>query len=152
MQSKYTEKMVTEYGKRLSAARKGAGLTQAALAKKVGMTQGTISELEKIGHGSAFTHQLATICKVNPHWLATGDGDKRIKVATNHHQERAGLSEDALELGVYFDHLTDPGDRTRAYVAAMAVILKIEAERAELISAQATKVPAPSENPKKQHV
>lgn len=66
--------MATDYGKRLKTARKHAKLTQRALAQAVGISQGTLSELETIGHGSAYTYQLAATCGVNPQWLATGDG------------------------------------------------------------------------------
>jgi phage repressor protein C with HTH and peptisase S24 domain len=67
--------MSTEYGNRLKAAQKHAGLTQKDLAKRVGMGQGTLSALMSEGHGSSFTVQLASTCGVSPHWLATGEGE-----------------------------------------------------------------------------
>lgn len=66
--------MATDFGKRLRAARKSAQLTQAQLAKRVGMSQSNLSELERDAYGSGMTMQLATACGVNPAWLATGDG------------------------------------------------------------------------------
>lgn len=67
--------MSTEYGKRLKAAQKHANLTQKALASRVGMGQGSLSELMSSGQGSAFTVQLAAACGVDAHWLATGEGE-----------------------------------------------------------------------------
>ena len=127
MPQQYTELMVTEYGKRLRQSRREAKLTQTQLAAKVGVGQGTISELEKIGHGSAYSYQIAVACEVSPQWLATGEGDRKAKTVDK--KERAGLTPDAIEIAVFFDMLTDPIDRTRAYVAAMAEILKVQAER-----------------------
>lgn len=65
----------TDFGKRLYESRKLAKLTQAALAKKVGISQGTLAELEKIGQGSAYTPQLAKACGVSPEWLASGEAE-----------------------------------------------------------------------------
>lgn len=65
----------TDFGKRLYDSRKAAKLTQSALAEKVGISQGTLAELEKIGQGSAYTPQLAKACGVSPDWLASGASD-----------------------------------------------------------------------------
>ena len=143
----YTEIMVTEYGKRLRVARREAKLTQKSLAAKVGVAQGTISELEKIGHGSAYSYQIAMACRVSPQWLATGEGDRKAKHIEQ--KERAGLSADAVEIAVFFDMLTDKIDRTKAYVAAMAAILKVQAEREAKNDAEPSEEPPPAENPGK---
>lgn len=66
--------MNTEFGQRLKQARKAAALTQAQLAKKVGIGQSTIAELEKIGSGSSHTPAIAAILNVSALWLATGQG------------------------------------------------------------------------------
>lgn len=71
----YAAKMATEFGKRLLKARLHAGLTQVDLAKKAGMAQSTITAAETTGAGSRKTPQLAAICGVSAHWLATGEGD-----------------------------------------------------------------------------
>ncbi|MGE8703996.1 MAG: helix-turn-helix domain-containing protein [Achromobacter sp.] len=66
--------MVT-FGRRLRAARKSAKLTQAAAAKKAGMSQPTLSELENDTYPtSTFTTRLAHIYNVNARWLADGEG------------------------------------------------------------------------------
>lgn len=65
----------SEFGRRLVAARKHAGLTQKEVALKVGMSQGTLGEAEKEGQGSSYTSQIAALCGVSAEWLATGKGD-----------------------------------------------------------------------------
>ena len=56
-------------------ARKAAGLTQVEVSKHLNISQGTLAELEKKGHGSAHTPALAKMYGVDAHWLATGEGD-----------------------------------------------------------------------------
>lgn len=66
--------MVT-FGQRLRAARKKAKLSQAVTAKKAGMSQSTLSELENDEYPtSTFTTRLAHIYAVSARWLADGDG------------------------------------------------------------------------------
>ncbi len=67
--------MATEYGARLRAARKHAGLTQQDLSKRTGIPQSTISTAERLGSGSAETVTYALACGVSPSWLATGEGE-----------------------------------------------------------------------------
>lgn len=67
--------MSTEYGKRLRAARKFAGLTQEQLRDKTGIAQSTISSAERDGNGSAETPVYAKACGVSALWLATGEGN-----------------------------------------------------------------------------
>lgn len=66
--------MSTDFGARLKAARKHAGLTQQQLAKAVGMGQSTLAQLEREGFGSSFVVALAKSCGVSAQWLASGDG------------------------------------------------------------------------------
>lgn len=60
-------------GERLLLARKWAGLTQAKLAKKVGMDQAAVSQLET-GESLRTTYvaELAHACGVSTDWLALG--------------------------------------------------------------------------------
>ncbi|WP_291585828.1 XRE family transcriptional regulator [Comamonas sp. UBA7528] len=67
--------MNTDFGKRLKEARKHAGLTQQQLAKKVGIGQSTIAELEKSGQGSSHVPAIAAHLRVSPLWLANGTGE-----------------------------------------------------------------------------
>lgn len=69
--------MNTEFGLRLKAARKAAKMTQAELAKKVGIGQSTIAELEKTGNGSSHVPVIAAALKCSALWLATGDGSMK---------------------------------------------------------------------------
>lgn len=93
----------TEFGARLRLARQKAKLTQAALAQMVGVAQGTVAELESIGHGSSYAAQLASACRVRVEWLTTGDGA----------MTGGGLSDDLAELAAQIDVLPP---RARAWV------------------------------------
>lgn len=66
--------MATEFGQRLRAAREHAGLSQPKLARALGVTQSTIGSAESTGKSSTLTSQIAKICGVDAHWLATGRG------------------------------------------------------------------------------
>lgn len=90
------QKARTEYGLRLFTARKQAGLTQTALANAVGMSQSAYQEAETTGLKSTYTAQLAAACRVNPQWLATGEGSMSGD-ATEPRPEAEELA-DAIEL------------------------------------------------------
>ena len=76
--------MTTEYGKRLRAARVYAKLTQQGLAAKTGISQSTISTAERENQGSSDTSVFAKACRVDAHWLATGEGSMSLsKVLVN---------------------------------------------------------------------
>lgn len=64
-------------GTRIRSARKEAGLTQVELARKVRITQPTLSDLEN-GHTDSTSSlvELAMALGVRPEWLATGKGDR----------------------------------------------------------------------------
>lgn len=65
------------FGERLKACRKDKGWTQAVAAKKAGMSQPALSELERDEYPtSSFTPQLASVYGVNALWLANGRGPK----------------------------------------------------------------------------
>jgi len=60
---------------RLKYARKRAGLTQSELADKAGIKQASVSEIERgLSRTSAYLVKIATICGVDPLWLAEGVG------------------------------------------------------------------------------
>jgi SOS-response transcriptional repressor LexA len=76
----YRENSRMNFGQRLKAARKYAGLTQTTLATKVGMDQTTISDLERgKSSSSSFCASIAKTCGVDALWLETGQGDMRPK-------------------------------------------------------------------------
>ena len=67
-------------GKRLKQARIAAGLKQADLAKRAGMTQAAVSALEqRDSESSRHAVKLAKALSIDPEWLTNGDaGKKRI--------------------------------------------------------------------------
>ena len=70
------------FGQRLKDARKKAKLSQETVAKKVGMAQSLISELENnLYPTSGFTIKLAHLYKVNARWLADGEGPRDISAS-----------------------------------------------------------------------
>lgn len=61
---------------RFKFARTHACLTQAELADLAGITQATVSEIERgLSSSSAHLVKVAMICKVRPQWLAEGEGE-----------------------------------------------------------------------------
>ncbi|WP_186299169.1 S24 family peptidase [Halomonas sp. C22] len=80
-------------GDRVKRARKHAGLNQRELAKAIGITQPSLSELERgESRSSAYLVQIASVCGVDASWLATGSGEMLASDA-----RRAGGS-DEIEL------------------------------------------------------
>jgi len=64
-----------EFKDRLKAARKHAKLNQGELAILAGITQTSISDLERgKSKGTSFAAQIAAICNVSTMWLVTGKG------------------------------------------------------------------------------
>lgn len=63
----------TPFGERLHEARKAAGLTQEKAAEVVGISQGTLAELERSALSSKHLVPLAVLYGVDPRWLASGE-------------------------------------------------------------------------------
>lgn len=71
-----------EFKERLKAARQYAKLNQTELAARAGLTQTSISDLERgKSKATAFAAQIASACGVSPMWLAEGVGDMLIGVS-----------------------------------------------------------------------
>ncbi len=69
-----THKM--EFKDRLKTARRHANLNQTELAERAGLTQTSISDLERgKSKATAFAAQIASVCGVSPMWLAEGVGE-----------------------------------------------------------------------------
>lgn len=68
------------FGVRMREAREAAGLSQTAVAKKLEISQGTLSELERTSQGSSLVVAFAHLYGVSPDWLATGEGQMSTKV------------------------------------------------------------------------
>lgn len=65
-----------EFKDRLKAARRHAKLNQTELAERAGLTQTSISDLERgKSKATAFAAQIASVCGVSPMWLVEGAGD-----------------------------------------------------------------------------
>lgn len=82
----------TDFGRRMYAARKRAGLTQEQAATSVGAAQSSLAEMERTSNGSARTSAFARLYRCDPHWLATGEGEPD-----------TGLSQQALAIAIRFD-------------------------------------------------
>ena len=63
-------------GSRVLFARKRAQMSQTALAKKIGASQGTVAHIEN-GRNNETKHivELARVLRVRAEWLATGEGE-----------------------------------------------------------------------------
>lgn len=83
--------MNTEFGLRLKQARKAAKMTQASLAKKVGIGQSTIAELEKTGNGSSHAPTMAAALNCSALWLATGQGEMASEIDKNVRPAQIGM-------------------------------------------------------------
>ena len=67
---------VMELKDRLKQARKHAGLTQTQLADAVGITQPSITDLERgKSQKTGYIAQIAKACRVSALWLASGEGE-----------------------------------------------------------------------------
>jgi phage repressor protein C with HTH and peptisase S24 domain len=65
-----------EFKERIKTARQHAKLNQTELAERAGLTQTSISDLERgKSKATAFAAQIASVCGVSPMWLAEGVGD-----------------------------------------------------------------------------
>lgn len=68
--------LAMEYKDRLKAARQHAHLTQGQLAEAIGITQTSISDLERgKSKGTTFNARIAQACGVNALWLENGIGE-----------------------------------------------------------------------------
>ncbi len=115
--------MQTTYGARLRKAREHAQLSQAELARRIGIKAQAVQYLEddeKAALGSKHTSALAQACGVNPIWLATGaaamlgEGARaeRIPSARELAKEIAALRPELRQaLGVLVDALGEPQRR-----------------------------------------
>ena len=67
-----------EFGKRLKESREAAELTQPEVCRRVGVKQGTLSQLESGKSArSTYTIALAKLYGVDADWLATGKGNPK---------------------------------------------------------------------------
>jgi hypothetical protein len=109
---------------------KGIGRTE--LASAIGISyQGVRKVFDSDGaFGSENNLKAAAYFKVNPQWLATGEGERSIAPVEQHdysRQQGEPASPTAMEIALLFDLIptTDRIRRTQAYNAATAAILNI---------------------------
>ncbi len=65
------------FGARLKQRRQSAGLTQATLAKRAGITAAFVSQIETGANRPSYRSALilAAVLSVDPHWLISGEGE-----------------------------------------------------------------------------
>lgn len=117
------------FGARLKQARDHAGLTQQELQIHSGVSQKTISKIERGDQVvSTATVQLAQACGVRPEWLAAGEEPMLPGVARALEQNRAvyaALSEDAVEIARQWQNLPKKQrDRLREQLAVETAAAK----------------------------
>lgn len=145
------------YGNRLDKALEAAGKTRKELASAIGCSPQILGMvITGAGKAERFLSvqnhaEAARFLRIDSYWLATGKGT--MKAGAGEIQKALSLlSDDAVEIATYFDMLKETGDRTRAYVAAMADILKVLAEREAKNAAPPTSEQDAAENPEKRSV
>jgi len=69
--------MANNIGERIKLIRKNKGLSQKDFAKKLNLTQGFLSNIEKGRHNptAEVLNRIANTCDINGHWLLTGEGN-----------------------------------------------------------------------------
>lgn len=90
---------------------------------------------------------------VNAQWVLSGTGEMMVDAPARgspRDAELQALSDDALEIGVYFDRLADKQAKTRAYVAIMNLLFGAERDAAAP-AAPASAQPARAAPPRKRH-
>lgn len=65
----------TPFGERMYEARRKSGLKQLEVCSALGISQGTLSEAERVAHSSSRVAEFAQLYGVDPIWLSTGDVD-----------------------------------------------------------------------------
>lgn len=101
-------KVRSAFGARLYKARTDRKMTQMKVAKAIGISQGTLTQLETTSNGSTHTAQLAKLYGVDANWLATGEGGK--------------ASEEAADLAAQLDKIADPAAKQEAYAMCLRII------------------------------
>lgn len=140
--------------KRVKFGRKRLSLSQDDLAKLSGLKQSDISKIEtgKIQKTTGIA-ALAHALQCNPYWLDTNEGypawGSTGRQSSEPRNEKSPVPDDIMELAGWFDKLTEPGDRERAYDIAVAGVLKILSERASVRAARPTHTPEQAATPKK---
>lgn len=102
-------------GGRLRAARKAASMSQEQLAKRSGLNQGTVSDIENDNQGSAFAPELAAALGIEALWLKTGKEPRKRAGG----QVDAAVLKDALVAVLRVTGGKEPPERTAKLAAAL---------------------------------
>ena len=104
-------------GNRLRACRKGSGYTQTDVCARIGIKQGTLSELENDKYPtSSYVPHFAKLYGVEAMWLATGRGPKDIQEARTYK-----LSDTALRIAIA---ISDMPQETQVLVEAVVTAMQ----------------------------
>ena len=121
-----TDKLLT-LGQRIKDARRAARMSQGALAKRVGMSQANLSELENDHYpSSTFVPRMAQELRVSSLWLADGRGPREVSAEVT--AIHARHPDPAIAEAVALMELADDAGRQAALVG-VRVALQIGAER-----------------------
>jgi transcriptional regulator with XRE-family HTH domain len=96
---RWSDDQRSAFAVRMRAARTHSGLSQQDAAKRIGIKQGSLSELEKTATKSAHTAKAASVYKVSARWLQDGTGSM---LATPH-----AFSERAAFIAARLDEISD---------------------------------------------
>lgn len=114
------------FGERLKKARIDAGLSQKQLEAASGVSQKTISKIERGDQeGSTQVAALARACGVNTDWLASEHGPMNgagTSLAKQERAEYAALSPDSLEIARAFEQLQP---QAREYIREQVFIYTV---------------------------
>lgn len=139
---RWSDAQRSEFAVRMRAARTHSGLSQQDAAAKIGIKQGSLSELEKTATKSAHTAKAARVYKVNATWLQDGTGN--MLDAPHSFSERAAF------VAARLDEIGDPAafDQACVLCEAFAALgkagqLAIVAQQLALAGPVLTPKPAP---------
>jgi transcriptional regulator with XRE-family HTH domain len=128
----YFKHMKKSLKDRVRHARLAAGLSQAALAEKIGIQRSAVAQWERVNGSSPTVENLckvATIASVRFEWLATGRGPRII----------SPTEDQSLELEIDFKHFALTDHETRILVAMRKLTLHESSAVTELAESLALK-------------
>lgn len=110
---------------RLKYARKNANITQLELANIIGISQGSISDLES-GRNKTSVNitKFAEVLKVNPHWLATGQGEMTNIQFNNAHIENTQIDTSLINQAIAITNL----DKDKTIETALQFFITMHAQ------------------------
>ena len=137
---RWSDTQVTDFAARLRDARKRRGMTQKAAAAAIGVSQGTLSELERSANKSAHTARAAAVYGVNALWLQDGVGSMAPAAAL--HSQRAA------SVATRLDEITDPAEFAQACTICEAFAALAKAGQLATVAQQLSLV-SPAREPRR---